>query len=116
MLELSRARRASKKGTKLIGLERYSEAGFAFTTARELFRKIGDFERAAVACIEAKAAMKLARKQSESGVPGKPPTTEMQKLIIERWNDKIHVMTVNKSDSMTLTVDNERKLARSQKH
>jgi len=112
MLEMSRARRASKKGTKLVGGESYSEASFAFTSARELFRRAGDYERAAVACIEAKLAMKLAKQQSLSGAPPKEPSPEMQALIIERWNDKIREMTVDKSDSMTLTVDNERRLAK----
>ena len=112
MLKMARARIASKKGTKLIGRERYSEASFAFTNARELYRRAGDYEHAAVACIEALAAMKLARKKSRGSAAGGPPSSEMQAVIIERWKNKIRGMTVHKSDSMTLMVDTERKLGR----
>ncbi len=114
MLEMVRARRASKKGIKLIGIERYSEASFVFTSARELYRKVGDYESAAVAAIKAKAAMKLAKKQSQSRTPSAPPSSELQAVIIERWNARIREMTYDTSGVMALTVDNERKLA--QKH
>ena len=112
MLEIVRARRASRKGTKLIGHERYSEASFIFAHARELYRKVGDYEHAAVAFIEAKAAMKLARKQSQGGAPAAPPSSGMQAMIIERWKGKIRDMTVCQSASMTLMVENESKMAR----
>ena len=112
MLNMARARSASKKGTKLIGHECYSEASFAFTHARELYRRAGDYEHAAVACIEARAAMKLARKKSRGSTAGGPPSSEMQAVIIERWKDKIRAMTVHRSDSMTLMVDSERRLGR----
>jgi hypothetical protein len=111
MLEMVRARRASRKGAKLVGTERYSEASFVFTNARDLYRKVGDYEKAAVACIEAKAAMKLAQKQSRNGAPSAPPSSELQAVIIERWNARIHEMIHDRSGVMTLTVANEKKLA-----
>jgi len=111
MFENVRARSASKKGLKLIGEERYSEASFAFNSARDLYQKVGDFENSAVSLIKAKTAMKLAKKQAQSGKQAGPPSKEMQDLIIERWNAKIREITVEKSDMMTLTVDNERKMA-----
>ena len=111
MLEMARARNASKKGTKLIGQERYSEASFAFEHARELYRRAGDYELAAVACVEARAAMQLARKKSQKSADG-PPSSKMQAVIIERWNDRIRGMTVHKSDTMTLMVANEKKMGR----
>lgn len=111
MLEMVRARRASKKGIKLIGNERYSEASFVFTSARELYRKVGDYEKAAVASIEAKAAMKLAKKKSQSRTPSAPPSEKVQAVIIDRWNARIREMTYDKSGMMSLAVDNEKKLA-----
>lgn len=112
MLETVRARSASRRGTKLIGRERYSEASFAFTHARELYRQAGDYEQAAVACIEARAAMKLAKQKSQGSASSGPPSSEMQAVMIERWNTRIRDMTVHKSDSMTLMVDHEKKLGR----
>jgi hypothetical protein len=114
MLEMARARSASKKATKLIGHERYSEAAFTFERARELYRAAGNFEQAGIACIEARSAMKLARKKSQSNAAA-PPSSEMQARIIEKWNAKIRQITVHESDLMTLTVDKERKMGRKAK-
>ena len=111
MLEMARARSASKKATKLIGHERYSEASFAFEHARELFRKAGNHEQAAIANFEALTAMKLARKKRETDA-SIPPTSDMQAVIVERWKQRIWEMTVHKSDQMTLMVDNEKKIGR----
>jgi len=110
MLEMMRARSASKKATKLIGNERYSEAAFIFENARKLYRTVGDYEKAAVAHIEARAAMKLAKKKAKANSYSVPPSSEMQALIIERWQGKIHQMTVGQVESMTLTVADEKKL------
>jgi hypothetical protein len=112
MLEMARARSASKKATKLIGHERYSEASFAFEHARELYRAAGDYEQAAVACIEALLAMKLARKKRQASAGSPQPSAQMQARIIHKWNQKIKEMTVQRSDMMTLTVANERKMDR----
>ena len=113
MMELARARHASKKATKLIGHERYSEASFIFEHARELYRQVGDYERAAVACVEAITAMNLAKKKREGG-DAAPPSSEMQAIIIGRWHGKIREMTLHKSGAMSIFVDKERKLG--QKH
>ena len=111
MLEVMRARSANKKATKLIGNERYSEAAFVFENARKLYRSVGDYEKAAVAHIAARAAMKLAKKKSQSSPHSPPPSSEIQARIIDRWTEQLHYMTVDQVDSMTLTVADEKKLA-----
>jgi len=112
MLEMARARHAVKKGDKLIGLEHYREASYSFEHARELYRQAGDYEHAAIAGVEARAAMKLARQVPENAPPPLTPSSEMQALMIERWKKKIREMTVHKSDAMTLLVDDEKRLAK----
>jgi len=111
MLEMARARHAVKKGEKLIGLEQYREASYSFEHARTLYRQAGDYEHAAIAGVEARAAMKLARQVPRSASRPPAPSHEMQALMIERWKKNIREMTVHKSDAMTLLVDDERKLA-----
>jgi len=111
MLEMARARHAVKKGDKLIGLEHYREASYSFDHARELYRQAGDYEHAAIAGVEARAAMKLAKQMPKDAPPPPAPSSEMQTLMIERWKKNIREMTVHKSDAMTLLVDDEKKLA-----
>lgn len=112
MLETARAQHAVNKGDKLIGLEHYRDASYAFEHARELYRRAGNYELAAVAGVEARAAMKLAEQMPKNAPPPPTPSSEMQAVMIERWKAKIRHMTVHKSDAMTLLVDDEKKLAK----
>ena len=112
MLNMARAQHAINKGTKLIGQEHYREASYSFEYARELYRRAGNYELAAVAGVEARAAMKIANQMPKDSPPPALPSTEMQAVMIERWKKNIRSMTDHKSDMMTLLVDNEKKRAR----
>jgi hypothetical protein len=112
MLEIARARHASNKGTKLIGEEHYREASYSFEHARELYRRAGDYEHAAIAGVKARTAMKLAGQVLKGSLPRPAPSSEMQAVMIERWEKNIREMTFHKSDAMTLLVDDERRLAK----
>ena len=112
ILNMARAQHAVNKGDKLIGLEHYREASYSFEHARDLYRRAGNYELAAVAGVEARAAMKLAKQMPKDSPPSDLPSSEMQAVMIERWKQNIRRITVHKSDAMTLLVDNEKKLAK----